>query len=78
MRCRQGAITVDHLPQDFGEIALEVNSEKGPDGEQQEAQRIRGALIKADWNKTRAAELLGMSRRTIYRKIDQYGISVKT
>ena len=78
VRCRQSAITVDHLPQDFGEIALQVNSGKGPDGEQQEAQRIRGALIKADWNKTRAAELLGMSRRTIYRKIDQYGIFVKT
>ncbi|MCU7816656.1 MAG: sigma-54 dependent transcriptional regulator, partial [Candidatus Thiodiazotropha sp. (ex Rostrolucina anterorostrata)] len=77
VRCRQGAITVDHLPQEFGEIALQVNSDKGPDGEQQEGQRISRALIKTDWNKTRAAELLGMSRRTIYRKIDQYGITEK-
>jgi len=39
--------------------------------------RIQQALIKTNWNKTQAAEILGMSRRTIYRKIDQYKISEK-
>ncbi len=78
VRCRQGVITVEHLPSEFGEIALQLNATRRVRGEQQEAYRIRRALVKTSWNKTRAAELLGMSRRTIYRKIDQYGISVKT
>ena len=78
VRCRQGVITVDHLPQEFWELAQKVNSKSGHGGEQQEAMRIHQALIKTNWNKTQAAELLGMSRRTIYRKIDQYGIPEKT
>lgn len=74
VRCRHGVITVEHLPPEFGEIAKQLNLSKSSDGEEQETRRIRSALVKANWNKTRAAELLGMSRRTIYRKIDQYGI----
>ncbi len=78
VRCQQGAITINHLPSEFGEIALQNNSTQKAGGEQQELHRIRRALIKTNWNKTRAAKLLGMSRRSIYRKIDQYGISIKT
>ena len=75
VRCRQGAITVDHLPPEFEKLAQQLIPVDGPAGEQQEARRIRLALVKTSWNKSRAAELLGMSRRTIYRKIDQYGIT---
>jgi transcriptional regulator of acetoin/glycerol metabolism len=32
------------------------------------------ALEKAGWNKAKAARLLGMSRRTIYRKIEEHKI----
>lgn len=78
VRCRQGAITVDHLPPEFDAIAPQLNPGKGVGGEQQEAMRIHQALITANWNKTQAAAMLGMSRRTIYRKIEQYGISEKT
>ena len=75
VRCRQGAITVDHLPPEFAKLAEQLSPADGPAGEQQEARRIRLALVKTAWNKSRAAELLGMSRRTIYRKIDQYSIT---
>ncbi len=75
VRCRQGAITVDHLPPEFEKLAQQLIPVDGPAGEQQEARRIRLALVKTAWNKSRAAELLGMSRRTIYRKIDQFGIT---
>ncbi|TKB25654.1 sigma-54-dependent Fis family transcriptional regulator [Desulfopila sp. IMCC35006] len=77
VRCRQGVITVEHLPPEFGKLALQLNFGKSADSEEQESRRIRRALVKANWNKTRAAELLGMSRRTIYRKIDQFKINEK-
>jgi len=75
VRCRQGAITVSHLPPEFEKLADHLSPANGPAGERQEARRIRLALVKTTWNKSRAAKLLGISRRTIYRKIDQYGIT---
>ena len=39
-----------------------------------ERARILEALRSARWNKTKAAEALGMPRRTFYRKISRYGL----
>ena len=38
---------------------------------QAEAQHIRAALVLADGNKSRAARLLGISRTTLYRKVEE-------
>ncbi|EYF00108.1 sigma-54-dependent Fis family transcriptional regulator [Chondromyces apiculatus] len=38
------------------------------------AQRIRSALEKTGWNQTKAAELLGIPRRTFSRWVTEYGI----
>ena len=43
---------------------------------EEEAEAIRRALRKARWNKSRAAGLLNISRRTIYRKMQKYGIAL--
>ncbi len=37
-----------------------------------EKEMIRQKLVEADGNKSKAAKILGISRRTLYRKIDEY------
>jgi two-component system response regulator AtoC len=44
------------------------------DWEQHEKTSILDALVRSQWNKTRAAKLLGVSRRNLYRKLERYGI----
>lgn len=45
------------------------------DIQQIERERMREALEKAQGNKTKAMELLGISRRTFYKKYKSYGFS---
>ena len=40
-----------------------------------EKQNILQALDQSDWNKTQAAGLLGISRRTMYRKIEKFKLA---
>jgi transcriptional regulator of acetoin/glycerol metabolism len=40
-----------------------------------ERQEIFLALNQTDWNKAKAARLLGISRQTIYRKIEEYKLT---
>lgn len=42
--------------------------------EEVERIHIENALKQMNWNKTKAAEVLGISVRNLYRKIDQYGL----
>ncbi len=39
-----------------------------------ERELLRDALARADWNQTRAAELLGITRRALKLRIDRYGV----
>ena len=71
--CREEILSSRHLPEDLlqstggaaNHIATSVDSRDS----------ILEALRAAAGNKSRAAEQLGVSRRTIYRKIEEYGIS---
>jgi len=47
----------------------EDDSEEGPD-----LARVRAALEKAKWRRERAAEILGVSPRTLYRWIKKLGL----
>jgi transcriptional regulator of acetoin/glycerol metabolism len=39
-----------------------------------EKERILGALRASNWNRVKAAHMLGLPRRTFYRRLKEYGI----
>jgi len=72
--CHGQAITVDHLPseiKEYSEPKRPTHEKMSIDGPKE----ILQALEKTDWNKAKAARLLGISRQTIYRKIDDYKLT---
>ena len=73
VRCRQNVITAANLPPDFIRY-FESRPRSNGWSPEDEASAIRKALEQAGGNKTEAARLLGMSRRTIYRKLESLGI----
>jgi len=73
--CRQKTITVNHLPSVFKEF-IGFKTFTLEDVKVDEPHAIVQALNKTAWNKAGAARLLGISRRTIYRKMKEYKIGV--
>ncbi|MDN5851352.1 MAG: Fis family transcriptional regulator [Actinomycetia bacterium] len=69
-RRRSGTIQPEDLPPEY----LTVNRRTLNQLESMERDAIVDSLRDANGNKTRAAESLGMSRATIYRRIRDYGI----
>jgi two-component system, NtrC family, response regulator len=66
-----GILSEDLLPQEFlygsnGETALKL--------EEIEKNHIISVLQKANWNKTKAAGILGIGLTTLYRKLEAYGL----
>jgi len=58
-----------------GTIGLEMElPSEGIDLEKLEAHLIRRALVRAGGNKSQAARLLGMTRRTLYSRMEKHGI----
>jgi PAS domain S-box-containing protein len=74
--CHQETITAHHLP-----LHIRSNAEKKStlvketEGMGISRQRVVEALDKAGWNKSKAARMLGVNVRTIYRKIKKHGIA---
>jgi len=75
IRCRQNIITAQNLPPDFRRF-VEANLHPADLSPADEAEAIRKALARAAGNKSEAARLLGMSRRTIYRKMEKHRIGL--
>ncbi len=71
--CQSDIMLFEHLPM---EIRQSLNAlqplRSQPDATVKED--ILHALEKTDWNKSKAARLLGMGRRTIYRKIEEFNL----
>jgi len=67
---KHGAMTPSDLPANM------QNSKSLSVIERVELDTIRNALREADGNRARAAEILGISRATVYRKLKAYRISI--
>jgi DNA-binding NtrC family response regulator len=72
--CRQSIIALEHLPKSIREYETKVSRGALTEGDEPEKMRILKELEKAGWNKARAARLLGMDRKTLYRKLARYNI----
>ncbi|APG28628.1 sigma-54-dependent Fis family transcriptional regulator [Syntrophotalea acetylenivorans] len=74
VRCRQPVVALGHLPEDLL-ATKDQNSDASPQVvEEDEVQSICKALEKTAWNKAKAARLLGIDRKTLYRKLAKYEI----
>ncbi len=69
-----GTPETGHLNEDQRKAIALFDSEDLPSVEEMEKFLIQRALEKYGGNRRRAAGVLGMSERTLYRKIDQYGL----
>ncbi len=72
--CSGDVIAPEHLPPDLG-AAPKGHSVAAVAGDE-EVEALRRALQRAGGNKAKAARLMGVSRRTIYRKMHEYGMEV--
>jgi transcriptional regulator with GAF, ATPase, and Fis domain len=55
-------------------LALRSGKREGPQAQAQERQQIESVLRQCKWNKTRAAERLGISYKSLLSKIHAYGL----
>ena len=72
--CNQSYITIDNLPselQNLSTAGIRPLEKRKP----YDRHTIAQALKETGWNKAKAARLLGIGRRTIYMKIEEYGIT---
>jgi PAS domain S-box-containing protein len=74
--CNGPALRFEHLPAEIREYSeIERLLPALPSAQKSHSvQEVLSALEKARWNKTKAAQLLGVDRRTIHRKIKQYNL----
>ncbi len=68
--CRESILAVEHLPDELKQLS-DVNDAREKCGDCT-AQDILDALKSSNGNKSKAATLLGISRRTIYRKMEEF------
>ncbi|MHB8707401.1 MAG: sigma-54 dependent transcriptional regulator [Desulfuromonadales bacterium] len=72
IRCRQAEVLLEHLP---AELRRGRETMLASSGENEEA-AIREALRRVGGNRVKAARLLGIDRKTLYRKLEKYHIVI--
>jgi len=78
--CAGPEIRAEHLPLDRMSATVRLPAQAGPEaallagGEGDERERISHALAVSGGNQAAAADLLGVSRRTLLKRLDQYNL----
>ncbi|MDA3915608.1 MAG: sigma 54-interacting transcriptional regulator [Deltaproteobacteria bacterium] len=72
VKCHSGTIETEHLPPEIMNYSFIRKQKPGP-GLKMSKEKFFSALSMAEGNKKKAAEILGVSRATIYRYFDHYG-----
>ncbi len=72
VKCHSGTIETEHLPPEIMNYSFIKKQKPGP-GLKMSKEKFFSALSMAEGNKKKAAEILGVSRATIYRYFDHYG-----
>jgi len=80
--CNGPAILPKHLPQELAKVCFRVyrtpGSSRLPTLEENESEYVRWVLKEVDGNKTRAAEVLGIDRVSLWRKLKRWGLAEDT
>ena len=72
--CQDQIIQLEHIPaviRDYNYITKRSAENQASD----DPKAIRSALAKTDWNISKAARLLGISRWTMYRRFQKFNIT---
>lgn len=74
--CRNHTIQLEHIPAEIRDfIPVRINKRLTENRRDDDPEAIRTALEQTDWNISKAARLLGISRWTMYRRFEKYNIS---
>ncbi|MCK5196634.1 MAG: sigma-54-dependent Fis family transcriptional regulator, partial [Desulfobulbaceae bacterium] len=72
-------ICVNDLPEYINNLSVETYRRESadlPTLEEQEQNYIKWVLERCEWNKTRAAKIMGIDRVSLWRKLKRFGIDI--
>jgi DNA-binding NtrC family response regulator len=76
LRAAGGEIRAHHLPPDVGAAPRPAAARAAEERAAEERRQLVEALERTGWNRTRAAEALGVSRVTLWKRIKRHGVAV--
>ena len=72
--CRSRSIGLEHIPSEIGEYSTRRRVINVPGRAVEDREAALEALRATGWNVAKAARMLGVSRWTLYRRLDEFGL----